>query len=53
MMHLLDSGEEAPEFEEVLNDDELEILRAFEDQVRQTGEVDDPVADDENQEGES
>jgi hypothetical protein len=53
MMRLTDTGEGAPEFEEVLNDDELEILRAFEDRLRQTDEVDDPVEDGENQEDES
>ena len=53
MVRLTDTGEGAPEFEEVLNDDELEILRAFEERLRQTDEVDDPVKDDENQEDES
>ncbi len=53
MMRLLETGEGTPEFIEALHDDELEILRAFEDRLRQTDEVDDPVEDDENQEDES
>ena len=53
MMRLTDTGEGAPEFEEVLTDNELEILRAFEDRLRQTDEVDDPIENRENQEDES
>ena len=53
MMRLLDTGEGTPEFIEALHDDELEILRAFEDRLRQTDEVDGPVEDGENQEDES
>ncbi len=37
MMRLLDTGEGAPEVAEPLHDDELEILRAFEDRVRRGG----------------
>ena len=43
MMRLLDTGEGAPEFEEVLREEELEILCAFEDRVRRADEVADPV----------
>ncbi len=35
MMRLLDTGEGAPEFEEVLREEELEILHGFEGRVRQ------------------
>ncbi len=34
MMRLLDTGEGAPGFEEALRDEELEILRLFEDRAR-------------------
>ena len=34
MMRLLDTGEGVPGFEEVLREEELEILRAFEDRAR-------------------
>ncbi len=37
MMRLLDTGEGAPDVEEALRDDELEILKAFEARARQSG----------------
>lgn len=43
MMRLLDTGEGAPDVEEVLHEEELEILRTFEDRLRRVDGIADPV----------